>query len=384
MPARILLINHEYPPIGGGGGVITKEIALGLSVAGYRVEVLTSGVVGGGNEPRSVDEVIVHRLPVRRETNYGTVIDIFKFILAARRWLDKQLLDGQQFDLYWGHFIQTGGYLAAYAAGAQPFLLNILGADLYDPSRFSLIIPLTGIFPGRKVLANARTIFVPSIDMKKRLLERTNTPEKIKLVPHFINGDLTDRTKTGPAPGEPWKIITVARLVKRKRIEIALQAMKLLDENIPVSYCVVGDGPCRKEWEELTRQLGLADRVQFYGRVNEERLAEIYRQGDIFLLTSQHEAFGIVLLEAMQQGIPCLSTRSGGTEDIVIDGENGWLVNDTPEAVAAAIRNIVCDRSGYDRVSSAAVLRTKDFYAKKIMPHYLAEIEHILQEAKHG
>src|SRR5690606_26810725 len=114
-----------------------------------------------------------------------------------------------------------------------------------------------------------------------------------------------------------------------------------LPADLPVRLLFGGDGPLRSAWEQLSRSLGLADKVQFVGEISEADLPKFYASGDLFVLpaNSRAEAFGKVLQEAMAAGLPCLTTELGtGTSFVVQDGVTGRVVPpQQPEALAAAI-----------------------------------------------
>jgi glycosyltransferase involved in cell wall biosynthesis len=149
-------------------------------------------------------------------------------------------------------------------------------------------------------------------------------------------------------PGEPAAIpylLSVARFSDpRKNVRMLFRAYCLLRERLPDAPLLVlagSDGPTEADWE-LAGRLGIAGWIEFRKNPGVEELAKLYREAMLFVLSSNEEGFGIVVVEAMASGIPVLCTRCGGPESIVKDGETGYLtpISD-PEAMAQRLEQLV-------------------------------------------
>jgi phosphatidylinositol alpha-1,6-mannosyltransferase len=112
-------------------------------------------------------------------------------------------------------------------------------------------------------------------------------------------------------------------------------------------YVVVGDGAHRQLFQQLARGLGLAEKVIFTGPIADALLPSYYAACDLFVLPSTKEGFGIVFLEAMEHGKPCIGARAGGIPEVVRDGVTGLLVDasDLPRSLPAAILRLLADPS---------------------------------------
>jgi len=123
-------------------------------------------------------------------------------------------------------------------------------------------------------------------------------------------------------------LLYTGRLAVNKRLESVIELLpELLKEFPGLTFVAVGeDHAMKKQWHELAARLGVSDHVRFLGHVSADELVEAYRACDAFVLPSDYEAFGIVLLEAMACGKPVVATRVGGVSDIVTDRETGLLV----------------------------------------------------------
>lgn len=162
-------------------------------------------------------------------------------------------------------------------------------------------------------------------------------------------------------PGEG--LLSVARLVPRKGIDTVIRALPELEDS--VRYRVVGSGPDEQRLRSLAEQCGVAARVAFLGRIDDEQLAAEYRRCRLFVLPArrtadgQLEGYGLVYFEAAAWGRPVVAGRSGGEVDAVVDGETGVLVDgESVQSVSATLRALLADpercavlgRAGHARV----------------------------------
>ena len=152
------------------------------------------------------------------------------------------------------------------------------------------------------------------------------------------------RARYAPAGGVV--LLSVGRLQRRKGHDLAIEAMAKLDQALPITYLIAGDGAERARLEGLTAQLGQQHRVRFLGEVPAEDLPRYYAACDIFVLPNRDtdndvEGFGIVFLEAAATGRPSIGGRSGGVPEAVADQVTGFLVGGTdPDELATTIRKL--------------------------------------------
>lgn len=156
----------------------------------------------------------------------------------------------------------------------------------------------------------------------------------------------------------PIELLTVSRFVKEKNIDFLLQAFSYLD---PVRFrlTLIGYGPCRQELESYAfERLGLSrDTVRFVSGLSDSDLVEYYRTSHLFLFSSVTETQGIVLAEALSQGLPIIACDGPGIRDAVLSGVNGLVVN-SPVEMGNAIVRVVGDQESYIRFSQEAYRRS--------------------------
>ncbi len=325
---RILLCNFEYPPLGGGGGVISALLA-GELARRHDVTVLTSRALGlpARSEARRVRVV---RVPTffRRQQAVANLPSMFAFMLTGIRW-GRWLLAAEGHDVINTHFAlpsgPVGDALARHAG--LPHVLTVHGGDIYDPSKLTSPHrhPALRLWI-RRLAARADLVVGGSRDTLDNL-QRFYAPAcRTTLIPLAIA-----RPPRGAARRETYGfaadevlLVTVGRLVRRKAVD-QLVAMTGALPGRRARLLVVGAGPEEGRLREAAAAGGVAERVCFLGQVEEAEKFHILRMADVYVTTSQHEGFGLVFLEAMACGLPIVAYDHGGQTDFLRDGETGFL-----------------------------------------------------------
>jgi glycosyltransferase involved in cell wall biosynthesis len=170
------------------------------------------------------------------------------------------------------------------------------------------------------------------------------------------------------APRVVPQLLFVGRLRYYKGVDTLLNALVHVPQ---AQLTIVGEGPMEQEWRLLSHRLGLSPRVHFAGSVAGNELRDLYRQADLFVFPSnaRSEAFGIVLLEAMACGLPCITTELGtGTSWVVQDGVTGYVVPPRdPAALAAAIQKALADPGRLQQLGNASRQRARSEFSQEKM-----------------
>ena len=318
---HILLVNYEYPPLGGGGGVITRDFAENLATR-VRVTVLTSGYAGLEPEEKFGNLCIV-RVPVWMR-NQGPVASLASMLsfFPKSLYVGNRLMSMDRFDLVHSFFAIPSGPSGLLLArrGGVPHVLSVLGGDIYDPSK--ALSPHRTPFlkqTVRWVINGSNRTVAESEDLVKRTcqsfgahsVDRIPLAFKPPVFQRIARKDLGLGLKEADIV-----LIAVGRLVERKGIE---QLIKVLSEikNRRVQLVVVGDGPLRGKLRAQAEVAQLTERVHFTGFVSDQRKWELLSNADLFVSTTAHEGFGIVFLEAMESGLPIVSYNCGGHVDFL-------------------------------------------------------------------
>jgi L-malate glycosyltransferase len=344
---RILFVNYEYPPLGGGGGVVNAWLAEELAKR-HEVTVLTSGAFDlREHETVRGVEIVRSRTWFRREMAVASMPAMATFILGGTR-AGRKLVVEREFDIINTHFaLPTGPVGDALARRRQiPNVLSVHGGDLYDPSkwmsphRHAALRALV-----RRIVRSADAVVGQSRNTNDNLRRYYDPELEPKLIPLGMPcppAPAHDRKALGLAPDE-LVMVTIGRLVARKGIDQLVRMLALL-EHPQARLVVVGDGPELGELQGLARDLRVASQVTFTGFVSDLRKVDWLASSDLYVSTSQHEGFGLVFLEGMAQGLPVVCYDHGGQTDFLATGVNGSVVrlNDL-EGFTAAVRELALD-----------------------------------------
>lgn len=216
-------------------------------------------------------------------------------------------------------------------------------------------------------LQRAALIIVPS-GYLKRLVTSWGIPgEKIHVIYNSVDFSNNDAI-IGLLPNFRGKtLITVCRLVAWKGVD------KLIYVLTKFPHCrlvIIGDGPLRAQLEQLASDIGVLDRTVFLGNVSKDSVFSYLKQSDLFILNSSYEGLPHVALEAMAAGVPVVATATGGTGEVVIDGETGLLVPvDDEQRLLSAIKKILDDNPYSQRLVHTAL----EYLQEKFSHAYMIE-----------
>jgi phosphatidylinositol alpha-1,6-mannosyltransferase len=352
MPAPHLLLSYDFPPIGGGISRWMDELARRYPDGAL---VVSTGEVSGGVEADASLPVRVDRVAVP-SGRLRTLPGLWRW---SRRAVDLADQHGVRFT--WCGNLRPAAYPARWLRARRgiPYGVMVHGGDLLtvleqvakSPRKRRVARELLG--DADIVVANSRW----TADRVRELAAALDLPDGGPLVEVVPLG--TDPARFHPGldasaaraeyglEGGPW-LLTVARLVPHKGVDVALEALARLAPSRPgLRYAVAGEGPDRERLEARAAELGVADRVRFLGGVPEQLLPAVYAAAAIYVGLSREEGrevegFGISFVEASASGLPVVAGRAGGVPDAVRDGETGILVDPRdPGAAALAIQRIL-------------------------------------------
>jgi glycosyltransferase involved in cell wall biosynthesis len=230
----------------------------------------------------------------------------------------------------------------------------------------------TGIGRVQKLIAWALTNFSALLATRvlvhgDALAEELIVPLRRRVV--FVNQSPLTQEDFAPIVDRDLEagLLCVCRLIPRKRIDVALRAIRLLhDRGIPARIDVVGDGQERKSLEYLAERLSIADATTFHGFIDDrDQLRSLYRSAFAFLLTSEDEGIALTVMESMAAGTPVISTPATGMRNFLSDGIDALMVErPDPEAMAEAVATLVKDPHVRLSIASAAQAKVRDLTAE--------------------
>lgn len=222
-----------------------------------------------------------------------------------------------------------------------------------------------GLVVRKKVLGvslkKSTKVIAISNGVKKSLIEYFGIPESQISV--IYNGIDTSCFTADIQKGlnNPVRLIYVGRLIKGKGVQLTLEVLSSLPKELKWTFDVIGDGPYRKELEELVNALELKDQVHFMGNCG--NIPKLLKGHDIFIhMPELDEGFGIAIIEAMASGLLCICRENGGIPEIITNGKNGILIH-SKEELAEVLSNILSKSNKYQvfKLRENAVIRAKEF-----------------------
>lgn len=371
---NLLIINYEFPPVGGGGGIATYYIARELCRKAYKVSVLTSHF----RELRwyeEIEDIRVYRVPVlRKRRDYCSVVEMVSFILTSFPML-LYLLIRHRYDLIHIFFgVPSGplGYIAKKLFGI-PYLIRMGGGDVpgFRPFQYKrLYIVLTPVL--NVLWRNAKFLVANSGGLRKMAYQAF--PDlSVHVIPNgvdihrFTNGHARARA-------DEVRILFVSRLILRKGLQFLIDTIPEVQKQVkyPFVIKVVGDGPDKETFVLKIEELGMGESFRFYGYVEHGKLPEYYLGADIFVLPSLAEGMPNVVLEAMGSGLPIVATKVPGSEELVHHGENGFLVDSgDPKALTNALVTLINDRVLREKMGSYSKKLVRNYTWKTVAEQYI-------------
>jgi glycosyltransferase involved in cell wall biosynthesis len=334
-----LLINYEFPPLGGGAATASKYLGAALSRRGNRVVVLTSAYKGL-SQVSEEEGVTVIRLPALRTSIHRSgIMQMTAYIL-----LGAQRVPGvarqYEVDRCIAFFSVPGGVVARWLQFRRsiPYAVSLRGGDVpgTEPGLQLFYKMLTGL--RRNIMRHARSVSAPSIGLKQ-LSERTD-PFTIQVIPNGVDCEYFKPQEDSRPPS--LILLSVGRLHRQKNVHRMLEIVRAIRDQsgITATARVIGDGPERQTLERFARRLNLGDAVSFEGWLSRSDVAAAYRSATVLVQLSSYEGMSNTILEALASGLPVVASRvPGNIELIEPDGDD--LLFDPGEDLAEIARTIV-------------------------------------------
>jgi glycosyltransferase involved in cell wall biosynthesis len=362
---QILLLNFEYPPLGGGASPVSKEIASSLVKNGHDISVVTMGF-GSLPKYQKDEKIQIYRLDSgRKKSNISQPFEQVQFLWHAKRFLESHLKD-HNYDVIHCHFILSTGILARWVKRkfGIPYIITAHGSDLpgYNPDRFKLIHWFTPYLI-RKILKDCAYIVSPShylAGLIQPFLKKDIN--KLLIIP---NGIKVDSYYKSP---KQKIILSTGRLLKRKGFHTLIAAVKDIKSEFVVHIC--GDGPMRGELEKMA--VNSQTKIVFHGWIENtsKKYLDLLSSATIYCLVSSFENASISLLEAMANGCAVITSNVTGCPETV--GDSGICIDpDNPQSLSKEIERLISKPNLITELGERAVHRVKDkFLWDKIAKAY--------------
>jgi len=373
MSDRVLILSWEYPPvIEGGLARHVRKLAEALVRQGVAVDVLTRGLgaefeLDGPTPPQERGGVMVHRV---REPGWPRDLD--RFVAWVEQMNEDMLAAGEalaqenSYDLIHGH-----DWLVAKAAAGLaerldiPYVTTVHATEHGRHQGWVKDEPQAHIHATERWMAQrADAVIVCSYYMRGHVADIFDIDERrVAVIPNGVDpselrpsGDLQALRREFAEPHEKL-VLLVGRLVYEKGFQLALDALPGVIAKVgDARFLVAGSGTHEGELKAQAARLGLDEHGTFLGWIGDDVLHSLYRIADLCVVPSIYEPFGIVALEAMASGCPCIVADTGGLREVVPGGERVGLRFNGGDAehLGVMIERLLVDDQLCDRLVTEA------------------------------
>lgn len=320
---NILSLNYEYPPLGGGAGVVTKELNSQLAAKGMMITTVTSHYSGLKKYQKQNKHILI-RLPVLRyHQGFSNTFEKMGYIFAGFLYAGL-LVRKYNPDIVHAHFAIPSGIIAWYICKrfGIPYILTSHGGDVpeFTPAETGKYFRwLNWLFKEIWQTANLVTTMSQGVaDLIKKHYEI-----EAYVIPNGININTYYPSKI--SKNGVVELLFAGRLNKQKNVHHlinSLQSVKMKNWRLKIA----GDGPERKSIAQYIIETRMENKVKLLGWITHQEMKHLFSQADVLCLPSLNEGLPIVGLEALASGLAIVGTDTAGIRDIVQDGSNGYLV----------------------------------------------------------
>ena len=366
-----------YPSV-GGSGVIATELGKLLAEKGHEIHFISSSMPFRLNKVYS--NIYYHEVQV----NQYSVFQYPPYDLALASKM-AEIAQREQLDILHVHYAiphAISAYLAKKMTNDQLKIVTTLhGTDItvlgYDPSLSNMI--KFGIEGSDIVTAVSHSLVEETYELLQPEKEIETVYNFIDERVYYKHDNLELKQQYGIEEDEKI-IIHVSNFRKVKRVEDVIKSFELIQQKVKSKLLLVGDGPEISVVCKLVKSLGLENHVLFLGK--QDSVEELYSISDLKLLLSEKESFGLVLLEAMACGVPCIGTTIGGIPEVIEHGETGYLcgLGDVEDIAQKAI-NLLSDEALHRSFSINAIQRVKNHFSSHlVVEHYESLYKELIQK----
>jgi len=335
---NVLMLNYEFPPLGGGAGNATYYLLKEFSLyKGLSIDVVTSSV-SKYRKKKFSDNIDIYFLDIGKKRNfhYQSNLNLLAYTIKSY-FFCKKLMKMKAYDLCHAFFGIPCGFIAMESG--LPYIVSLRGSDVpFYNERFYIFDKLFFRHLSAKIWQRAYRVIANSEGLKKFALKSIYGRE----IDVIYNGVDTEQFKRCYKNSDKIRVLCVSRLIPRKGIEHLIRAIKILQKH-DITLDIVGEGCLESNLRRLVASLGISDKIEFTRFIEHDSIDKVYCRSNIFVLPSLNEGMSNAALEAMACGLPVVVTNTGGAIELV--NGNGFIVNvGCPEEIASSLLKFLNNR----------------------------------------
>ena len=374
---RILVLNYEFPPVGGGGGRASAELIQALADRGHDLRVITSQAEG---LPRSEqrDGFQITRVPTGRRTWYrASFTSMARYVLSGFRIGLSQVREWRP-EVIHAHFAVPTGVLA-YGLRRLTGVSYVLTVHLGDvpggvPEKtkrwFRFVGPMTP-----PVWRGAASVVAVSEYTRQLALRHYAVP--IEVIP---NG-LSLPPESDPEPGRPPRLIFAGRFQPQKNLPFLIDALAEISE-LEWRCTLVGDGPEMAAVRDRILAHRLEARVELPGWIGGTEVDALLQDSDVLVMPSLSEGLPVVGVQALAHGVAIVASRAGGLTELVDDRSNGRLADiDDLDQFVDSLRWMLADTNRLREMKAASRARATEYEVGRVASQYESLFKVVTQNA---
>jgi len=356
-----------YPTV-GGSGVIATELGVLLAEKGHEIHFITSSVPFRLNHIHP--KIYYHEV----ELNHYPVFQYPPYDLALATKM-AEVIDQEKLDILHVHYAMPHAICAILAKDIAKRDVKIV-TTLHGTDITVLGIDHTFKKMIKYGIEQSDAVTAVSNSLVNQTIEMLDIQKDITTIYNFVNEQeyyqkqLPSLRKQYGIELEEKVVIHISNFRKVKRVQDVIYTFEKLANKVDSKLLLIGDGPEYSSIVQLVNKLGLTDRVLFLGK--QKNISDLLSISDLKLLLSEKESFGLVLLEAMACGVPCIGTDIGGIPEVIEHDQTGFIVElgDIDKAAEFAITILSNNEKAEEFQHNALNKAEKDFHSQKIVAQY--------------
>jgi glycosyltransferase involved in cell wall biosynthesis len=339
------------------------------------IDVLTSAPQPGLIKENLAGNITIYKVGLhKKQLHYWRKTEVIEWLLKAGLHYRK-LLRENDYDFAHAFSGFPTGWPCYRCSQKLPYIISLRGSDVPgEHARLKLDYKI--LAPAfRAIWKNASALVANSQGLKNRALNFMPSAA-IDVIPNGVDAERFTPSETAPE-SQSLRLLTVGRLSVTKRVDILIDAVDILKrQGCKISFKIVGGGQMLQKLKQIVTEKNLDNIIEITGRFDAQDMPNVYRRNDIFISASKLEGMSNAMLEAMASGLPIITTRCEGVEELIT--ENGLVIeNANAGEIAKAVKKLIDDRQLRNQMSIAARKQAEKFTWTRIAEQYLNIYERV-------